>query len=639
MNLNGTPVATGDAAGANPFYNGGTITARDYVWAYGFRNPFGGAWRGTRHWDLENGNQIDRMVDVVAGQNLGWNGTDTSLAANAKYVWDPAIGPVNLAFTQASTFGGSLFPAGSMGDGFVSLSGPTYASGPQAGSKNVLWFPDMDTLSGGKLSVAPITLVNYNGTGKATVVALTAGPDGLYFSDFYRDDGVGGATASGSNVYRIRYTDFHPDNVAATLSAGKVSLTWTADPLATSYNVYRSSNGGARTKIASNVSGTSYNDTTIVNGTPYDYVVLGVNAGGESNDSNVAHVSGSIPTSYVGTSAADSWYLKRNGTNLEIWVGGTGGVGSPTYSLAYSSAGALSFSGQAGADALTIDNSAGNAIPTAGVSFDGGADSDTFKFIGTSSSDSVTFNASTFVIGITTGTITNVESRVFTGGGGGDNLSINGGRVTIPSTQSIANLDTSGGVLDVADEAVVFPYSTSSPIGSWTGSTYDGVTGQIKSGRNGGAWNGGTGITSGNANANLRSVGVAEASGALKISGTQTGTFAGLSVDATTVLVKFTYGGDANLDGKVDVDDYGRIDANVTTGNRGWYNGDFNYDGKINVDDYGILDFNLGSQGAPITGALSTFAVPSTSLPAVVTPQNQIKPLAIDRTDLTNLLA
>src|SRR4029434_3618179 len=77
------------------------------------------------------------------------------------------------------------------------------------------------------------------------------------------------------------------------------------------------------------------------------------------------------------------------------------------------------------------------------------------------------------------------------------------------------------------------------------------------------------------------------------------------------------YGGDANLDGKINVDDYGRIDFNVNLGTAGWYNGDFNYDGKINVDDYGIIDFNVGIQGAPFptgSGAQSgVVAVPEPS--------------------------
>src|SRR5262249_12437598 len=40
MNLDGT------APIDNPFYNAADgIAARDYIYAYGFRNPFGGAWR------------------------------------------------------------------------------------------------------------------------------------------------------------------------------------------------------------------------------------------------------------------------------------------------------------------------------------------------------------------------------------------------------------------------------------------------------------------------------------------------------------------------------------------------------------------------------------------------------------------
>jgi hypothetical protein len=66
------------------------------------------------------------------------------------------------------------------------------------------------------------------------------------------------------------------------------------------------------------------------------------------------------------------------------------------------------------------------------------------------------------------------------------------------------------------------------------------------------------------------------------------------------LLVKYTYGGDANLDGKINVDDYGRLDANIGLGTGGWFNGDFNYDGKVNVDDYGIIDANVTIQGPPL---------------------------------------
>src|SRR5207253_8074627 len=97
----------------------------------------------------------------------------------------------------------------------------------------------------------------------------------------------------------------------------------------------------------------------------------------------------------------------------------------------------------------------------------------------------------------------------------------------------------------------------------------------------------------------------AEASDSLGLSGTQTALWNGQTVDATAVLVKYTYGGDANLDGLINVDDYGRIDFNVGMGTGGWFNGDFNYDGKINVDDYGIIDYNAAAQGPPLAATAS----------------------------------
>src|SRR5207237_8269102 len=85
---------------------------------------------------------------------------------------------------------------------------------------------------------------------------------------------------------------------------------------------------------------------------------------------------------------------------------------------------------------------------------------------------------------------------------------------------------------------------------------------------------------------------------------TGTAVWSGQTVTGSNTLVMYTYGGDANLDGRINVDDYGKIDFNVSLGVAGWANGDFNYDGKINVDDYGIIDFNVGIQGTPFpTGA------------------------------------
>ena len=68
------------------------------------------------------------------------------------------------------------------------------------------------------------------------------------------------------------------------------------------------------------------------------------------------------------------------------------------------------------------------------------------------------------------------------------------------------------------------------------------------------------------------------------------GTFDGIASTRSDVLVKYTYFGDANLDGQVDGSDYSRIDANFIGGGTltGWFNGDFNYDGVVNGSDYSV---------------------------------------------------
>jgi hypothetical protein len=151
--------------------------------------------------------------------------------------------------------------------------------------------------------------------------------------------------------------------------------------------------------------------------------------------------------------------------------------------------------------------------------------------------------------------------------------------------------------LDVTNNHLIV---RNSPVGSATGGVYDGLSGLVQSGRNGGDWSG-SGIVTSQTQAttsSLTSVGIANASLAKGIAATQTIFWAGQTITGSDTLIMYTYGGDATLDGKINVDDYGRIDSSAPLGIAGWINGDFNYDGKTNVDDYGIIDFNVGIQGA-----------------------------------------
>jgi hypothetical protein len=152
--------------------------------------------------------------------------------------------------------------------------------------------------------------------------------------------------------------------------------------------------------------------------------------------------------------------------------------------------------------------------------------------------------------------------------------------------------------LDIFDNKVI----TKSSEGFWTGTFYTGVLGLVDNGYYTGIWNGYGILTSDNDSwgGENFSIGVASTQLVKGISGTQTAMWAGQTVSADDTLIMYTYTGDANLDGKINVDDYNQIDQAVGTGRRGWSNGDFNYDGKVNIDDYVLIDKNVEEQGAPL---------------------------------------
>ena len=198
MNLDGT------APTDNPFYTGGGGPI-DYIYALGLRNPFGGDFRAEdgKLYTVENGPSTDRFAQINAGASYGWNGSDASMTINALYNWAPAHAPVNIEFVQPETFSGSAFPASMQGRAFISESGPTYASGPQALGKRIVSF-ELD--AAGNVIDGPTTLVEYVGFGRSSVVGLAAGPDGLYFTELYEESGASGPTATGARIFRVRYT-------------------------------------------------------------------------------------------------------------------------------------------------------------------------------------------------------------------------------------------------------------------------------------------------------------------------------------------------------------------------------------------------------------------------------------------------
>jgi len=154
---------------------------------------------------------------------------------------------------------------------------------------------------------------------------------------------------------------------------------------------------------------------------------------------------------------------------------------------------------------------------------------------------------------------------------GGDKVARTRGMMT---TGSLAKVDLS-------DNAATVDYEPgSSPLSS--------IRSQVISAYNNGSWTGG-GIGSSLADATTRGVGYAEASSLNSIP-----SIFG-AADETTVLIRLTGYGDADLSGTVNLSDFNRLAANFGQGvGAVWSQGDFNYDGRINLNDFNLLASNFG---------------------------------------------
>ena len=200
-----------------------------------------------------------------------------------------------------------------------------------------------------------------------------------------------------------------------------------------------------------------------------------------------------------------------------------------------------------------------------------------------------------------------------------DNLAVNvaaGASVVFDATQHLRDLDVDGsatltqgggkvlvtrglavgGKLNLSDNDLVLDYDPAGP------NPFASVQQLIASAYDFGAWDGNGILTNmPDAAGGLTTLGIADPAALFGLGASDTMEFSGQTADGSTVLIKYTYAGDANLDGVIDGGDYGIIDNFVQVpGASGYFNGDFNYDGVIDGGDYGIIDNNIQAQGAPL---------------------------------------
>jgi hypothetical protein len=185
----------------------------------------------------------------------------------------------------------------------------------------------------------------------------------------------------------------------------------------------------------------------------------------------------------------------------------------------------------------------------------------------------------------------------------GGPLVLKTGALAIDTLTSQLDLGAGALVVDYADAAA----NPLADLAAW-----------IISGRNGaggGAWDG-FGIVSSAAAADpdgLTGLGIID--NADPVPGGLT-TWMGVDVDATCILVRYTWNGDSNLDGLVDADDYDVVDNSFVFGvgarGYGWWSGDLDGDGSIDADDYDLIDNAFVFGGGPLGGPPAAVPEPAT---------------------------
>jgi len=124
-----------------------------------------------------------------------------------------------------------------------------------------------------------------------------------------------------------------PTGVTALPGNNQANLGWNSASWATGYNIKRSTTGGAETTLpaGTNVTATTFTDSTAVNGTTYYYVVSAVNTNGEgANSAEVSVIPIPPPTAPTGLTATPSG---TQVSNLQVALAWNASASATGYNL------------------------------------------------------------------------------------------------------------------------------------------------------------------------------------------------------------------------------------------------------------------------------------------------------------------
>jgi rhamnogalacturonan endolyase len=180
-----------------------------------------------------------------------------------------------------------------------------------------------------------------------------------------------------------------PASLGATAGNAQILLNWSASASATSYTIKRGLSSGGETTLVTGITGTSYTDTNLANGTAYYYIVTAAGPGGTSQNSPEASatpssvvipglvwtgstssawdatttnwLNGITPTAYAD---GDNVLFNNSGASASVVVGSAVLPGSVTFTnstINYTLSGSSGISGgtsliKTGSGSLTLNN-------------------------------------------------------------------------------------------------------------------------------------------------------------------------------------------------------------------------------------------------------------------------------------------
>jgi autotransporter-associated beta strand protein len=548
---------------------------------------------------LPTGTNLNTGNAVGSGFNLAsYNQTINDLNGGVNSTLNLGSGTLTIGGGDTMSFAGPILGttssqivmtvgAGNYGGGTLNLSNNvstgTLSIGPGDGdTENV-------NISAGNVTLSNLLLASGSGTGGTANVVQSGGTVNVGHLQ------IGNASSVSGNIF-----------TSYTLSGGTLNVSGTLN-MATSQNVV-SSVLTIGTGATLNMTG----NNSMVLGDYYGSPASIVQNGGTvawtlSNSSGGLQVDGggtysytlnggelSIPRIVWGGQASTSQYgsakasFEFNGGTLQV-------LSSGVFFPAQVSVSTARWTTTIGSGGATIDT-AGNAVlftnglvTDPSTSTDGGLTKIGAGTLTLSGSD--TYNGPTNVSAGTLALTTNASLPV----GGALNIS-SGATVSVPNHGGLATVVpvvghfSNSGTVDLTNNAMRF-----------TNSSEGAITTQVAAAYNHGNWNGSAAgiITS--------SVAAADTSHLTAI-GISTGinSFEGATVNPTDVLIKYTYYGDATLDGSVTSADYTLIDNGFLSHATGWQNGDFNYDNVVNGSDYTLIDNAFNTQGALIASQIAS---------------------------------